>query len=355
MRALATLGDGHTGSWPEAVRAWGQRAAPLQFYDFADGLHVIAADPAYRSLVGARVTRVGSHEVGRVRLAIDSLVGKDHHLGGRGAFTRFLRYPQVLHGLGLTARDDVLPLTVRHGDGREQVVSVGVQPSHADYHRFFGRPSWADMLSREPETLPLYLRNRETFYWYTHLPEARAIYFQFNRTRNAPTEPLDRFVTRLFAAVDSTRAERLVVDLRLNYGGNTALVLPLIHEVIKRERLSRRGGLFVIVGRATFSAAQNVATLLDRNASPIFVGEPSGSSPNFVGEDNAITLPYSRMDVSISDLYWQSSWPQDKRIWIAPTLFAPPTFAAYRDRVDPALDAIRAYLAAQGADASPVP
>ena len=54
----------------------------------------------------------------------------------------------------------------------------------------------------------------------------------------------------------------------------------------------------------------------------IFVGEPTGSSPNFVGETSHAT---------------------DVRTWIPPTLYVPETFAAFRVRRDPALEAILAY------------
>ena len=343
MRAMALLGDGHTGSWPEAVRAWKGHAAPIQLYDFVDGLYVIAADAAYPGLAGARVVRIGGHAVDRVRSAVDSLVGKDHELGSRVAFPRFVRYPQVLNGLGLLGRDDVLPLVVLDRLGRERQLDVPVEASHADYDRQFGRPGWVAAIEGAAAGLPLYLRNRQRYYWFEHLPDQRTIYFQFNRTRNATDEPLDRFVDRMFAVFDSSRAERLIVDLRFNYGGNTALVLPLVHGIISRDRLQQRGALFVIVGRGTFSAAQNTATFLQRHASPIFVGEPSGSGPNFVGEDNLTTLPYSGLGVGISDLYWQTSWPQDRRVWIAPLLYTPPTFEAYLQRRDPAMEAIASY------------
>ncbi|MBC7790335.1 MAG: hypothetical protein H7Z74_10350, partial [Anaerolineae bacterium] len=98
-----------------------------------------------------------------------------------------------------------------------------------------------------------------------------------------------------------------------------------------------------IVGRHTFSAAQNATTLLERYASPIIVGEPTGSSPNFVGEDNFFPLPFSKMSVSVSDLYWQASWPQDERVWIAPLLLAPPTWDSYRRNVDPAMEAVKKF------------
>jgi len=50
----------------------------------------------------------------------------------------------------------------------------------------------------------------------------------------------------------------------------------------------------------------------------------------------------SQLKGTISDLYWQSSWPMDHRTWIAPRLYAPPTFAAYAENRDPALEAVLA-------------
>ena len=80
----------------------------------------------------------------------------------------------------------------------------------------------------------------------------------------------------------------------------------------------------MIIGRGTFSAAQNTATAIERETNAIFVGEPSGSRPNFIGETIPFTLPYSKAIVNVADLYWQTSWPMDHRPWIAPELYAPP-------------------------------
>jgi hypothetical protein len=104
----------------------------------------------------------------------------------------------------------------------------------------------------------------------------------------------------------------LVIDLRWNGGGNTLLVQPLLHHLISCAKVRRPAGLFVIIGRGTFSAAQNTATAIERETSAVFVGEPSGSRPNFIGETMQFELPYS----------------------------APPTFAAYRQNRDVAMEAI---------------
>jgi hypothetical protein len=151
----------------------------------------------------------------------------------------------------------------------------------------------------------------------------------------------------MFTAIDDHGCRALVVDLRWNRGGNTLLGQPLVHHIIGRAQINRAGGLFVIIGRNTFSAAQNTATLLDRHTEAVFVGEPTGSSPNFIGETMPFRLPHSGLRANVADLYWQTSWPPDHRAAIAPGIYAPPTFAAFRAGRDPAMDAILGQLRAR--------
>ncbi len=344
---LAMLGSGHTGTTPESIPSWGDNAVPLQFFDFADGLRIVAADSVYRNLVGARVTHVGAADIARVRAAIDSISAKDHPLGGRGSFTRWLRYPQVSNGLGLIPVGDTLPLRVETLAGETLVVNVPVRHTGPGYRRFEGRPEWVQAHLQTTGEIPLYLRNRERSYWYTVLPADRTLYLQFNSVRNSEGEAFDVFVKRMFESADSAGVARLIIDMRWNYGGNTALLTPLLGGILARERFANRGGLFVVIGRITNSAAQNAATLLERYANPILVGEVTASSPNFIGEDNFVRLEYSGISVGVSDLYWQASWPQDERVWTAPFLFTPPTWEAYRAGRDPAMEAVRSYTGKQ--------
>jgi len=120
-----------------------------------------------------------------------------------------------------------------------------------------------------------------------------------------------------------------VIDMRWNNGGNTGLGEPLLLGLIANEKVNRRGKLFVIIGRRTFSAAQNMATYLERF-----------TEATFVGEEVPLTLPYSKVMANVSHLLWQSSWPQDLRIWLAPQIYVPPTFADFRAGRDAALEAI---------------
>jgi hypothetical protein len=188
--------------------------------------------------------------------------------------------------------------------------------------------------------MPLYLRNSDIPYWFEYLPAEAGVYFQFNGVGDQPLEPIAMFCERLFTFIDNHQVSKLVIDLRWNGGGNTYLAQPLLHRLIGCTKINRRGCLYVIIGRGTFSAAQNTATAIERETNAIFVGEPSGSRPNFVGETIPFMLPYSKALVNVADLYWQTSWPMDHRPWIAPELYAPPTFETYSQNRDPALEAV---------------
>lgn len=124
-----------------------------------------------------------------------------------------------------------------------------------------------------------------------------------------------------------TDARALIVDLRLNNGGNAFLTNPLPEVVSAFARGDSSRRIFVISGRSTFSAAQIFLTRLERLANVIIVGEPSSSSPNFVGEDGErLRLPYSGVVVNISFKRHQESHYDDRRQWIPVSLPTPLTW-----------------------------
>jgi C-terminal processing protease CtpA/Prc len=157
-------------------------------------------------------------------------------------------------------------------------------------------------------------------------------------------ETIAQFAEELFEFVETSDAQTLVIDVRLNHGGNNFLVKPIIDKVIRSKKINNNGHLFVIIGRETFSACQNFCNRLQRETQVIFVGEPTGSKPNFVGEGNPIELPYSGVRVNGSSRYWQDSVSDDYRIWVAPDLVATMTSTDFRTNRDPAMSAILEYL-----------
>ena len=92
----------------------------------------------------------------------------------------------------------------------------------------------------------------------------------------------------------------------------------MLKTVINFEVMNPKGKIFVIMGRETFSAAQNLLTDITKYTNPIIVGEPSGSKPNHIGEAGWFKLPYSGLMGLISTQFHQTSKAEDNRKWIVP-------------------------------------
>lgn len=338
-RILRASNSGHTSVLAEGVIPW-QGTIPVQFEAFGDSTVIIASDSAHAAVVGTRVIAIDGHSAGRVAEQLDSLVHGDNSFGRLKNRLRFLRYPRILNALGIISKSDEMTLSIRDESG-PRTVTLRAQRDPPGYSRIAGHPSWVTVFSRTPGD-PLFLRDRLTPYWFTYVAADRIIYFGYNSVVDDSRDPWDAFTQRLFRFIDTTDIDKVIVDLRWNNGGNTRLLPPLVQGLM-RSKINRPGHLFVVTSKYTFSAAMNAAAFLERETNAIVVGEPTASQPNFNGESNQIVLPYSRVPVSVSDIYWQSSWPFDHRRWIAPTLYTPITLEDLKRKRDPALAAILAY------------
>lgn len=329
VKYMAMVGDGHTGVRPFSGTL---KTIPVQFYLFEEGIFITAAAPEVKDLAGAQVLEVEGQTVESVRAKMAPYMHRDNDMALKVVVAR-LAVPQFLNGIGVAPNPDQLRLKIKDAAGVTREVTLKSQTGTVT-------PEWAT--ARDKTNPMLTMKNQQTNYWYEYLPSEKLVYFQYNAVANQGDESIATFAGKMFKFIEENDVEALVVDCRWNGGGNSFLNKPLTHGILK-SKVNKKGGLFVVIGRQTFSACQNFVTDLERECEAMYVGEPSGSRPNFVGESIRFTLPYSKMTGTISDLYWQRSWPMDNRMWIAPDLPAPPSFEMLRKNLDPAMEAIRAY------------
>jgi len=340
MKLLADVGDGHTSLWG-ARRQEFAFALPVKFYWFKEGLYIVAAEPNHKDLLGAQVVRLGGKTPSELEDAMRPFLSRDNEQWLKEVIPFRLRSTVFLNAAGLTQDPHSVALQLKKLDESTAEVNLQADMSAPDIWNSLPYPSgWVGLLETTPGQTPMYLRNIQRSYWFEYLPSSRTLYFQYNHVRSDDSEPLDRFADRLSKAVDKNKPNRLVIDLRWNNGGDTLVNDLLLKALLKNPRLSEPGFMYVIAGRRTFSAAMNAASYLKRFFNPIFVGEPTGGKPNAAGDEVPFTLTYSGIVVNVSDVYWAGYWPEDHRTWIAPDIYAPPTFADFLAKRDPAMEAI---------------
>jgi hypothetical protein len=349
MKITAAIGDSHSGihSLPANLRF---SIVPINLYVFADGLGVIAAEPEYKDLVGGRVISINGHASADVVRHL-KLLTEGTNDSTRLAFvpTRLIR-PELLYYEGLAATPDQYDLVVEK-DGQTLKRKLAVLGRKADGSPITGGLSIqplpaanSDWLSAAPEARPLWLQGTNRHFWYSEIPEQGALYVQDNLVLNEDSgQTFSSFFDEVFQKIGSGGYKRVILDLRLNGGGNNMLFQPLKEAFRSLPIFQTKGSFYVITGRLTQSAAQNFTTFLERNTKAIFVGEPTGERPNHYGDAETITLPSSGIEISLSRKYWEDSQPGDPRLWTAPMIQAPLTLGLFRQGRDPALEAIWRY------------
>jgi hypothetical protein len=357
MQLLVKIGDGHTVVAAPKDGKLGFHVLPLSFYDFKDGLFVRMAHPDYAKLMGKRLVRIGDTPAEKALEMAATTTQRDNPQQVRWLAPRYMARIEVLNALGIAKSLDGVDVVVADEKGKETRMSVKVIPIPQGSHgNEILPPGWLDMAAKTAAP-PLWRSKPDQLFTADYLDDAKVVYANFRGVVNDEKETVEQFADRVVQLADSKNARALVIDVRLNNGGNNFLARAFLETLIA-SRYNDEGKLFVITGRETFSACQNFCTWLDRQTAAMFAGEPTGSRPNFVGEGNIIQLPYSGILVSASSRFWQDSVSEDMRLWIAPEFEAEMTSEDYRHNRDPAFAAILEYLDARaranaGASAKP--
>jgi tetratricopeptide (TPR) repeat protein len=344
VELMASLRDGHSNIFP-VQPATGFRMFPLQLYIFSDGTYVTAAAPEYRSIVGLRLTKIGDTAIEDVYDVTKTLVGADNEWTTKDRIPLFFLCPEVLHSKGIISSEE--KATFSFADERGTTVTAALRPVsiYTDLYWYF-RPlqRWKYQGRLSPSTA-LYLREPWNNYWFTYDSNARILIFEFRQVNDQGDEGLVQFGKRLLAFANSHPVDRFIIDLRQNGGGDNTLVTQFVEDLSQNATLNRRGTLFALIGRHTFSAAVNFATLLENRTETIFVGEPTGAGPNHYGDPKRIVLPHSKALVMVSTLRHEFGDPNDSRSFLAPDIPIVLSHEDYFSGRDPVLDAALNYRA----------
>jgi hypothetical protein len=341
MRLVAQVNDGHTRLRQETL---GNHMLPVRLHYFSDGLFVEAGYQKFATIVGGKVLRIGSMSAEAAYTAVRPLipVDNDNEYRRRLLAPELLVTPEVLQAIGASTKDDLVSLTVQK-DGKE--ISVDLPAGAFRPWNNHGWPKdpdgWINARTSATNPTPFWLEHPDKNYWHTYLTGHNTLYVQYNEAHDQPGgEPISGYFPRIFKEAEQRNVQRIVLDIRLNGGGDNQLNRPIWHALIKSDRLNQKGKLWVLTGPKTFSAATSFVDDLELNTNALFAGEPTGESPNQWGDPVDVTLPNSGIVIQASTLWWQLEDPRDHRQYRAPDLLVPLTFSDYANNVDPVLEAI---------------
>jgi hypothetical protein len=359
MRAAAVSGNGHTAA--RVGRSLG--SLPVRFWWFADGLYIIKTDSEFAELLGARVERIGPLS------AEEALAKASPYISGtlqrvRYLSAAFLSYPGLLTRIGAAAGDGSVELTLMTADGRRQTAALRAtrDGDPADEYRPTTRAytalipddpklpnRWPHVLDNAVKRSPIFSKRVDvSASWIGEL----VLYVRSNSVSSSDEQSLvNKFARIVHEEILEKRPRHVVVDLRLNNGGdsfNTILFSQALPKLVPPG-----GKVFVLVGRATFSAALVTASMLKGHSQDnvMLIGETMGDDGQFWAEGDTVELPNSRIQLDYADQYedYENGCADLDRCYWATVAFGPKgislqpdqkvelTFAEYAAGSDPVL------------------
>jgi hypothetical protein len=314
---------------------------PYQIYWFSDGLYLKNADRKYEASLGGKITMIGDLKVFQALEAIRPLVSYENEQGFKDNAVFFLAIPEFLITQNICKSTNEVTIKYLKEGKEDSVVFMNDTLNPLGNIGFETTDVWAD--PRRQDKTPLWMKEPESFRYMEYLSDKKTLYVRNSAILDDKNTTIADYFKNIVDFIDKHDVQKFILDLRMNGGGNNQLNKEIITSIIQSRKINKKGKFFCIIGRRTFSAAQNLVNELEKYTEVTFVGEPTGENVNFYGDTKTEVFPNSKLQVNLSWAWWQNMDPNDKRKATSPELAVDMSFNDYFNNVDPALNAIFNY------------
>ncbi|RLD27832.1 MAG: hypothetical protein DRI70_04165 [Bacteroidetes bacterium] len=318
---------------------------PINLYQFSDGVFIQGVHKDYADALGSKVIAIENVPIKDALKAIYPVVSVENEQFFKAYGFLYLISPEVLHAQGVIPKLSKSVEFTLEKEGRTFKLTFDAMPNGERIHTTYGfikqAGDWLDV--RDQKDTPLYLKNLDKIYYYEYLPEQKTVYVRQSQVQDDPSENIPEFYTRVFDFIENNDVEKLVIDVRLNGGGNNYKNKAVITRIIESEKINKVGKLYVIIGRRTFSACQNLVNEMDNYTNAIFIGEPTGENVNFYGDNRTVELPNSKLPVRLSFAWWQDKPQWENAPWTAPHIAVDMSFEDFKTNRDPILEEVLSF------------
>lgn len=312
-KLIKAIGDEHTFIVPSY-----QTMFPINFDSFEEGIFVSKTDSAHSNLLYKQLRGVGPKAIKNILEDFKPIINNENQSYFEVNFLNFIRNPRILMGLGLIQSEVKGEFLLNE----EQYYISAIQKG-----------------AYSASTSPNYLRYKnKDKYWYELIDKGNILYFNYQSCSEQKNKPFDAFNTALFTCIEKNKPRKIIIDLRNNSGGNSGILRPFL-ENLRNNGLNKKGALYVLIGKSTFSSALMNAVDLKRNFKSILIGESTSGNVNHYGEVRGFDLPHSKIEVAYSTKYWEV-WKGHKGP-LVPDVSIKYSISNFKNNVDEAIEYVR--------------
>jgi len=283
------------------------RIYPLRAWWFTDGLFVVGSTKEHTETLGTRIIQIGNKAPEEIRELVKPLIPHSTEEAIAASSPKYIISPEILHTFGII--DDIENASFTFEDREGNTFQLNLSPynlallSEEDIknQKFAAlsckkNPLWETALMHiEEDSYPLYLKNPFSNYWFEYLEDYKTVYFQFNVVKDMPEgKSFSSFFKEMLDFIDHNDIDKLVIDLRLNGGGDYTIAESQFKNLGK-HKINKEGQIFTIIGRGTDLAAIASAEFIKENTNSLFFGEGVYDTLDMYYHNLPVYLPNSKI------------------------------------------------------------
>jgi hypothetical protein len=297
-RIVALGGDAHTTvGLNEFAKA--MHRLPIQVIVLSDGVFISAATGPYAELIGAQILKFGDVDADEAFERVGELFAYENHSKLINTGTVYITLMPALAAVGIADAFDAdsFELTIKDDQGERAVSLDCTIPKE--------RQQWTSFAQLFKGDMPLAYRKSSGNYQTDFLADTKTVYLAYNKCKDAEDFPMKTLIEFVMTKSDELDAQRLIIDLRFNGGGDETILWPMMDALKQSDRFKDKGDIVVLISRWTFSSAMTNAHQLKERLGAILIGEPTSGKPNHFGQLGSFVLPNSKLTISHSTKWFQ--------------------------------------------------
>jgi len=335
QQLIASLGDSHTMvGWSQF--ADNKKIIPFNLVWFNDGLYVMNTTEENQKILGYKILKINGKPLATITDSLSTLITVDNNANIKNSLPKLILYVQLLEHFGFVTTDTI-DLLLENKKG--ELLNYAIKPSIMNKQ---------NSRSFMPDSLALCYKIGKSLFGDSILRKDATYYIQYNMCASREFPPqgfkgnpeqlpsFNDFKRKVIETINNNNFDKVIFDIRFNGGGNSAPGKELIRELSTIKKINKKGKLYVIIGRKTFSSAINNALDFKKMTKAIFVGEETSGKPNHFGEIKLLELPNSGLKVQYSTKYFKLT---DKDLkTMTPDYIIETSFKDYKNGHDPVYD-----------------
>lgn len=338
QQIIANLGDSHTmlNWW---IKLNSGTSLPFRARFFSDGLYILEASSDYKNILGSKIVSINNFPINQIIDSLATLITADNRAIVEHYTSRLIHNTHVLNHFGFSNQDSVVLKLVK---------SSGYYYTHkVKPNKLLNK----NKIAFRPDSISFTWENKGKYFTYNYFQKNRILYVQYNICWSREIEKkypsgkkledipsFKEFEEDIFSIIKSNDIDKLIIDLRFNSGGMTTMGRNFI-TLLSKNKMNRKGSLYVVVGRDTYSSAICHAVDFKKRTKATIIGETTMGKPNHYGAKRSFRLKNSGLTVNYSTKYIKLQ--RRNTSTINPKVLIKTSFEDYSSGVDPVFEWVK--------------